>query len=161
MSKKKLTFLKLFLLSLYVLQPYVKYGSARLNIIKVWNVKRFRHHSSGCQDKRINCKELILCHKLRFSNLYIFEIQCCKPLTFQTFIIWSNRSHSLKCQRSTTLDSKDIGIRKSEFVAKTQFLWGNLLLFYESCKIVFSFIAFHLLMNYSLIFCFVLVYSVN
>ena len=29
---------------------------------------------------------------------------------------------SLKYQRFATLDSKDIGIRKSEFVAKTQFL---------------------------------------
>ena len=29
---------------------------------------------------------------------------------------------SLKYQRFTTLGSKDIGIRKSEFVAKTQFL---------------------------------------
>ena len=29
---------------------------------------------------------------------------------------------SLKCQRFTTLGCKDIGIRKSEFVAKTHFL---------------------------------------
>ena len=29
---------------------------------------------------------------------------------------------SLKYQRITTLDLKDIGIRKSEFVAKSQFL---------------------------------------
>ena len=33
---------------------------------------------------------------------------------------------SLKYQRLTTLGSKDIGIRKSEFVAKSQFLWENL-----------------------------------
>ena len=31
---------------------------------------------------------------------------------------------SLKYQRDTTLGSKDIGIRKSEFVAKTQFLFS-------------------------------------
>ena len=29
----------------------------------------------------------------------------------------------VKCQMSTTLDCKDIGIRKSEFVTKTQFLY--------------------------------------
>ena len=40
---------------------------------------------------------------------------------------WSNKSHSLKFQRFTTLESKDIGIRKSEFVAKTQFLLWSLL----------------------------------
>jgi len=33
---------------------------------------------------------------------------------------------SLKYQRFTTLGSKDIGIIKSEFVAKTQFLYRNM-----------------------------------
>ena len=33
-----------------------------------------------------------------------------------------SRNISLKYQRFTTLGSKDIGIRKSEFVAKNQFL---------------------------------------
>ena len=47
-------------------------------------------------------------------------------MIFQT-IIWSNRTHSLKYQRYTALESKDIGIRKSEFVIKTQFLYENLL----------------------------------
>ena len=44
-------------------------------------------------------KELSLCHKLKFSFSYIFNIY-----------------------RSTTSGWSDIGIRKSEFVAKTQFL---------------------------------------
>jgi len=55
------------------------------------------------------------------------------PISFEPYIInlWyfklifsnlSNRSHSLKCQMSTPLDYKDIGIRKLEFVTKTQFL---------------------------------------
>jgi len=35
----------------------------------------------------------------------------------------TNTIHSLKCLRSTTLGSKEIGIKKSEFVAKTQFIW--------------------------------------
>ena len=68
-------------------------------------------------------KELSPCHKLWFYNPYIFGTHWRKPLIFQTYIIRSNRSHSLKCQMSTTLDSKDKGIRKSEFVTKTQFLY--------------------------------------
>jgi len=34
-------------------------------------------------------KELILCHKLWFSNPYIFKTQCRKPLIIQTYIIGS------------------------------------------------------------------------
>ena len=68
-------------------------------------------------------KELCLWHKLWFYNPYIFGIQCRKSLIFQTYIIWSNRIHSLKYRRSiTTLESEDIGFRKAEFVAKIQFL---------------------------------------
>ena len=43
-------------------------------------------------------------------------------MIFQTLIILANRIHSLKYLRSTALGLKDIGIRKSEFVTKTQFL---------------------------------------
>ena len=68
-------------------------------------------------------KELSPCHKFGFFNPYIFWTLCRKPLIFQTYMIWSNKSHSLKCQMSTTLDCEDIGIRKSEFVTKTQFLY--------------------------------------
>ena len=32
-------------------------------------------------------KELSFCHKLKFSNPYIFGPQCHKPLIFQTYII--------------------------------------------------------------------------
>jgi len=77
-------------------------------------------------------KELIPCHKLLFSNPYIFGTHCRKPLIFQTYIIRSNRSHSLKCQRSKTLGSQDKGIRKSEFVTKTQFLYQFSLIQIES-----------------------------
>ena len=59
-------------------------------------------------------KELSLCHNLWI----IIPIS----LIFQPYIIWSNRIHSLKYLSSTTLESKDIGFRKTEFVAKTQFL---------------------------------------
>ena len=53
---------------------------------------------------------------------HIFKTRCCKPLIFQTQIIWSKRIHSLKNLRSATFGSKDIVIRKSEYVLKTQFL---------------------------------------
>ena len=46
-----------------------------------------------------------------FSSLYLCNL-----------IILSNRNQRLKYLRSTTLGCKDIGIRQSEFVAKTQFL---------------------------------------
>ena len=48
-------------------------------------------------------------------------------MIFHTYIIWTDRSRSLKCKRSTTLGFKDIGIRKSKFVAKTQFLYKMIL----------------------------------
>jgi len=73
-------------------------------------------------------KELSLCHKLWFSKPSILGTQYREPLIFQTYIIWSNRSHSLKCQRSTTLGCKNIGKRKSEFVTKNQFLFRTLIL---------------------------------
>ena len=49
-----------------------------------------------------------------------------QPLIFQTLIIWSNIIHSLKYQRSTTLDRKDIEIRKSEFVKNLWFIMSTL-----------------------------------
>ena len=67
-------------------------------------------------------KEWFLRHKLKFSNSYIFTTWWCKPLIFQTWIIWSNRIQSLKYLRSKTLSCKDIEIRKFEFVVKTEFL---------------------------------------
>jgi len=45
-----------------------------------------------------------------------------EPLIFQTYAILWNRIYSLKYAGSTTLGSENIGISKSEFVAKTQFL---------------------------------------
>ena len=68
-------------------------------------------------------KELSFCHKLEISNPYIFATGWRKPLIFQTYMIWSNRNHSLKYLRSMSLGWKDIGIRKSKLVAKTQFVW--------------------------------------
>ena len=66
--------------------------------------------------------ELSLCNKIKYLNPNIFRTRFCKPLIFQTLIIRYNRNHSLKYLRSTTFGSKDIVIRKSEFVTKTHFL---------------------------------------
>ena len=67
-------------------------------------------------------KELSFGHKFWSSNTSIFSTWWCKPSIFQTIIMWSKYIYSVKYQRSPTFDCKDIGIRKSEFVAKTQFL---------------------------------------
>ena len=63
-------------------------------------------------------KKMSFCHKLKFSNPYIFETWLCKASIFPTLIIWSYRVHTLKYQRFITLGCKDIGIRKSVFVQK-------------------------------------------
>ena len=79
-------------------------------------------------------KELSLCHKLKFSNPYIFTTGRRRPLIFQTY---SNRIHSLKYLRSTTMGCTDIRIRKFEFVTKTQFLFFRKCLshrFYTDCS---------------------------
>ena len=68
-------------------------------------------------------KELSLWNEIKYLNHNIFRTRCCKPLIFQTQIIWSNRIHSLKYLRYATFGSKEIVIGKSEFVAKTQFLY--------------------------------------
>ena len=59
------------------------------------------------------------CHKLRFSNPYLFSTQCRWPLIFQTM----NKSNnlSLKSPRFKPSGCRDIGIRTFKFVAKTQF----------------------------------------
>ena len=57
-----------------------------------------------------------------FSNLYIFATQCRRPLIFQTMNSVRPNNLSLKYQRFTSSDCKDIGIKQFEFVTKTQFL---------------------------------------
>ena len=64
------------------------------------------------------------CHKLKFSNSFIFATWWCKPLILQTSIIWTwimNMIHGLKYFKFTILGCKDTHF-KSEFVAKNQFL---------------------------------------
>ena len=53
-------------------------------------------------------KELSFCHKLYFSNLYIFATQCRRPVIFQTMNSVRPNNLSLKYQRFTSSDFKDI-----------------------------------------------------
>ena len=55
-------------------------------------------------------------------NPHICATEWINPLIFQTENILTNRIHSLKYLRFTRLGCKDIRIRKSEFMAKNQFL---------------------------------------
>ena len=98
--------------------------------INLWNCKNswFSNvdetvSNSGFGETLDSQKELSLCNKIKYLNPNIFRTLCCKPLIFHTQINWFNRIHSLKYLRSRTFGSKDIVIRISEFVAKTQFLY--------------------------------------
>ena len=70
-------------------------------------------------------KKWSICHKPKFSNLYILATGLCKPLIFQTVIILFHKINSLKYFRSKTSDCKDMRVRKFEFVGKTQFFCYN------------------------------------
>ena len=122
----KLSNVEIWIFSLIYLYFHSAYTVQCVLISRKWQILIFIMAESF-EPKSINrkiCKkELSFCHKLKFSNPHTFEIWRCKPLIFHTYIIWTDRSHSLQCQRSTILGSKDIGIRKSKFVAKTQFLF--------------------------------------
>ena len=63
-------------------------------------------------------KELSLCHKLLFSNHYIFGTKCRRPYIFQTMNSVKSNNLSLKYQMFTTSGSKDIGVYIFEFVPK-------------------------------------------
>ena len=71
-------------------------------------------------------KDLTLSHKLWFSNPYIFAISCCKPLSFQTLAILSNRIIVWASTEYAVGLLKDIVIRKSEFSAKTFIAFSRL-----------------------------------
>ena len=65
-------------------------------IIIIWN------YAFDFKDHGHCLKELGLCNKSQFSNKYISTTKICKPLTFQTLIVWYNRSDSWKYLRCTT-----------------------------------------------------------
>ena len=73
-------------------------------------------------DKTTKTKELSLYHKLRFSSPLIFSTLYRRPYIFQTINSVRSNYLSLKYQRYTPSVCKEVGIRKFEFVAKTQIL---------------------------------------
>ena len=75
-------------------------------------------------------KELSFCHKFRFSNCYIFAIQCLIPLIFQTMNSVRLSSQSLIPLKLTPSVWEYIRVWKFEFAAKTQFLWKKWLQFF-------------------------------
>ena len=87
----------------------------------LWMVKS----SKICLKNWFSWKELSFCHKLWFSNFNIVATQCGRPLIFQTMNSVRSNNVSLKYQRFTSSGCKDIGFTKTEFVAKTQFLWKS------------------------------------
>jgi len=101
----------------FLLTPLVEHFQSDRNLSYCFNNK-FQFKRKG--------KEMSFCNKLKLSNSYISATGWCKPLIFQTYIIWPNNIHSLKYKRSTTFGWKDIAIRKFEFVTKSQFLCNKL-----------------------------------
>ena len=73
--------------------------------------------------------EWSLCHKLKFSIIFIFATWWCKILIFWTLITWENRMRSLK--KSTPLSCKDIGIRKDSVLSALK-LW-DIKYFFSEC----------------------------
>ena len=70
--------------------------------------------SSSTTSHLIKLNKLSLCHELKFSNPYIFETQCRRPVIFQTM----NFIRSKFGVRGKPSGFKDIGIIKSEFPAR-------------------------------------------
>ena len=80
-------------------------------IIRLQRYRDYKFLACGTDSIHLT-KEMSLCNKLKFSNSYIFASWWCKPIIFQTYVIRSNRIHSLKKQMSTTSGCKDTRIKK-------------------------------------------------
>ena len=79
-----------------------------------------------CQENEIlhsTLKELSLCHKLWFSNPYIYATQCWRPYLFQTMISVISNSLSLNYQGFTQSSCKNNMIRNFN-------LWQRLIFLY-------------------------------
>ena len=97
-------------------------------------MKYLRSTTLGFEDIEIKKSELVaktqfICKGIEFLSqiliflfLYNLTIRFPRPLIFQTINSIRSNSLSLKYQRFTPSGCKDKGVRKYEFVAKTQFL---------------------------------------
>ena len=97
-------------------------GCKNIGIRKLEFLAKAHFLSNFFSHRNLFAKELSLCHKLRFCNPYIFATQCRRPLIFQTMHSVRSNSLSLKYQGFSPSGCQYIGIRKYEFVTKTQFL---------------------------------------
>ena len=79
-----------------------------------------------------------LCHKLWFSNHYIFGTKCCRTYIFQTMNSVESNILSLKYQRFLTSGFQDIGVWIFEFAAKAQFLLHFTNLFHRFLSFFFQ-----------------------
>jgi len=66
-------------------------------------------------------KEISICNKLWLSNSYNLATHSPRPFIFQTINSFRSNSLSLKYQRFTPSGCEAIGVRKFQFVAKTEF----------------------------------------
>jgi len=82
---------------LYTFHPYFcKYYEEQIPWIIFALIRFAIDRSRNLKIRSEFTKELSLWNKIEYLNLNIFRIRWCKPLKFQTQIIWSNRIHSLK-----------------------------------------------------------------
>ena len=65
------------------------------------------------QNCNVVAKEMSHCHKLKFSNHYIFATQCRRPSIFQTLISVTINNLSLKFQKFKPTGCEDKGILKN------------------------------------------------
>ena len=103
-------------------------------------------------------KLLIFCYFLALCVLFIFATWWRKSLIFQTWIIWSNRIHSLKFLRSISLRRKD-AIRvcdKDSSAFKDTFTDGKSLFFSYLPTIILWYVQIFLARNFSEAFLFCL-----
>ena len=92
-----------------------------------WYFRSSWFRRSSLSSRRALKRLTYLCNLI----MYTFDIS-----NFQT--IWSDRIHSLKYKRSTTAGCKDKRIRKTEFVARTQFLYDGTALKSIKIKVYFT-----------------------
>ena len=65
-----------------------------------WNIKDILYIRKKIRNSwivishRSVLKELSICHKIKFSNPFIFPMQWCKHLIFQTLLFWYHWIHS-------------------------------------------------------------------
>ena len=89
--------------------------------------KIYLKHNKREREPSIPLQELSF-YKLWFSNFCIFLTKCGRPYMFQTMNFVSSNNLSLKSGWI------DLGIRRFEFVAKTQYLWFFLWIIFSSRK---------------------------